>query len=799
MIKTNKKKRTVLRFILTTIKMIFILILVFSFATAGVVSGSLVGFIKNTSLLSEDDLKLKNFTSIVYDNKGSILTKLDAPINREWISINDIQDEIKYSFIAIEDKRFYEHQGVDFEGFMRALSKKIKNPDSNPEGASTITMQLVRNLTEEKDVTIQRKIKEQWRSIQLEKKLSDKDKILELYLNIIYLGNKSYGVKSAAMKYFNKDLTKTKLTLAESACLAGITQAPTYYNPLTEEGLKNNLEKQKVILQYMLNDGYITKTEYSEALNEKLVFDKGDINNIGSKQSYFVDAVINQVVDDCKELGMQEQFVRNSIYNNGWKIYTTMDSNIQNSMNKVFTNPEFFPFLNQVSASGEKYDIQAGMVIMDQHTGDVKALYGGYGPKTLSNVFNGATEIKRGPGSTFKPIAIYTPGLQTGVIAPCSVVDDLPIYLNPADSSEKYPTNFSKTYHGFTPLRKGVQWSYNVVAANVWRKLDKHKVFNILTSTGYEKEDLLKTDQKVMGTGAALGSVSTNPLQIAGAYTAISNNGVYIEPTLYTKVVKQDGTVLIDKKAGENKQVQKSIYNKGVAYCMTDILKTVVQSGTGSGLQITNTNGQMITTSGKTGTNEEKDRWFVGYTPYYLGSVWFGDKNYQDVPYLNTNPAGKIWHAVMMDAHKNSKPKDYVKPDNVIQKSVCSLSGKSQTSYCSSGTITDLFIKGISKNESCDVHVSGNGGSRIYREFLKYVLPQDMKYVIGPRGYSGNSDTSDKKTNAPNSTDTNNIKTPDPIIDTITPIIVEPTATPDQVIPSKTEIWTPIIDPPEEE
>lgn len=671
------------------VKTIFVIMLVLIFATIGIFGGSVLGVVKTTSLVTDDDLKLENFTSIVYDSKGSLVTKLTGDLNREWIDIKNVQPELQNAFIATEDRRFYKHSGVDYSGFFRAVVKKIKSPNVRAEGASTITMQLVKNLTNDKKDSLERKFKEQYRAIQLEKKL-DKPKILELYLNVIALGHNTSGVRAAALKYFNKDLTKTKLTLAECACLSGITQNPTEYDPLTKKGLANNLSKQKNTLKIMLEEKLIIQSEYDKAIAEKVKFIDGSSNKKGSSQSYFVDAVIEQVIADCEKAGMSRQLAEASIYNKGWKIYTTLDTNIQSAMDKAFINEKntrYFPTLGQTcplsgdngTAYGKKYDPQAAMVILDPKTGYVKGVYGARGVKTVDRSANFAVNTvssgtgTRNNGSSFKPISVYAPAIETGLINTNSVVNEKTVYMDPSRPGVPYPTNYNNGKpRGKTTIRDAIKYSSNITAAMIWDKLNKESVYKFLSKSGIAKPP----EESAYGVSVALGgTVHASPLQMAGAYSPFVNQGVYSEPILYTKVVKHDGTVLLDKTKGAAKQIKNNVYKPSTAYAMTNLLSSVVESGTAAGVvRISGANNEPIRSAGKTGTTEEeKDRWFVGFTPYYVGAVWFGDKNNYPMNVLNPSPADAIWNDVMNEVHKNLPAKQFERPSDYNPSSPASM------------------------------------------------------------------------------------------------------------------------------
>jgi penicillin-binding protein 1A len=525
-----------------------------------------------------------------------------------------------------------------------------------------------------------------------------KPKILDLYMNLIYMGGNYYGVEAASKAYFGKSVKD--LSLAQCASLAGITNMPGWYAPTSEENKKKNKKRQETILYEMKEAGDITEAEYQKAIKEDLKFvDKSKISTkASSSQSYFIDQVVSDVKKDLVATGMSPQAASKMIYNNGLKIYTTMDSDLQKAMDEVFTNEKYFPIVNK-----KLEHPQAAMVIIDPATGQVKALRGGYGQKTIDLSLNRATQIHRPPGSTFKPIAVYGPAVDQGQITAATIIDDIPTYLNGV-SKGRYPQNYDKgSYGGLTTIHNAIINSTNVVAAKTWVKL------GIDFSLKYLKRDGITLDKKNDRTvSIAMGGLysGVNTLDMAAAYVPFVNNGKYIQPSTYTKVEDKNGNVILEKKPKSN-----IVYdNEGTSYVMTNMLKDVLISGTakGYGLQ----NGKMPT-AGKTGTTgDNRDKWFVGYTPYYVGATWYGyDKN-DTLSSAEYSQALIIWKAVMEKAHANLQPKQFPEPKGTVKKAVCRYSGKSPSDLCSrdprgNAVIEELFVKGYEpkENDVCDVHV----------------------------------------------------------------------------------------------
>jgi penicillin-binding protein 1A len=683
--KPKKKSSSFKKFL----KISFITSIILFFAVIGILAGTLIGFIQTSDAVSPEDLALKGFTTNLFDFEGNLVTPLHGDKNREWVDINAVPDYLKNAFIAIEDKRFYQHPGIDVK---RTLSAGIGflQSSNTTHGGSTITQQVVKNLTNETERTIQRKLQEQWRAIELERHL-EKDQILEIYVNVIYLGNNAYGVQSASKLYFNKDVAN--LTLAESAVIAGITNLPGSYNPFTEQGRINSKTRQEIILYEMLNLEFIEKEDYETALLEELQYATKDSNsNLNTQvQSYFVDQVVTDVRKDLMAKGYSYDLASKMIYNNGLKIYTTMDKNLQGHMEAVFSNPENFPVMQQNLTS------KASMVILDVKTGQVRALYGGAGPKKISMGFNFATDLKKQPGSTMKPIAVYGPAIDMKKITAGTVFDDVPVYLDPQKPDKRYPTNYNKNqYRGLVSVREALKVSLNTIAAKIW-----------ITDSGFsrsalqylKKVDINRDNENYIST--ALGGLEdgVSPLQMAAAYVPFANKGLYIKPITYTKVEDSRGNVLL-----ENKPSPVFVYDDTTATIMTDILKDAVSpGGTGYPYGLIQ-NGQMPS-AGKTGTTSENfDKWFVGYTPYYVAATWYGyEKNTTLIP-AEYNKALSLWNDVMERVHKNLPSKPFDTPSGIVKKLVDKYSGKVPSPLSSqdprgNAVFEEIFARGTEPND----------------------------------------------------------------------------------------------------
>lgn len=721
--KKNKPRPPSVKFILTVLKILTIFVIAIGCAGVGIIGGAMYGFISTATPITPEDLNLSdNLTTIIYDRTGQHeIARLTGFDNTDRMLVFDrdgqIPQYLKDAFVAIEDERFYDHKGVDIKRTMAAALNLIW-PRGGTFGGSTITQQVVKNITGEKDVSLKRKIQEQWRAIQLERKY-EKWQILELYMNLIYMGNSCYGVQSASYKYFGKPVKD--LSLAEAASLAGITNSPADYDPFTEKGRENNKKRQELILGKMLELGFITQTEYDQAMKEELKFaDKNEVKIQTTKvRSYFVDQVIYDVLKDLEATGLDREFAKLKLYSGGLKIITTVDLEIQNAMDEVFMDAENFP-------GGIKQGLspQAAMVVINPHSGEVLAMYGGSGEKKADMVLNRATQTKRSPGSSFKPIAVYAPAIDQRIITAGTIVDDVPVYMDTQNKDRRYPENYPETiggktarhYRGLVSIRTAIARSINVVAAKIWRdQLGPDLSFEYLKKSGIE----MKGEGKYVSVSLGGLRYGVSPMQMAAAYAPFVHKGIYLEPITYSIVKDNEGNILLDKRKTANiKQKRNIVYDETTAFIMADLLKSVTASGgTASYVKLKSSTGKPIPTLGKTGTtNDDVDRWFLGATSDFVGSVWYGyDKQITvKLPSNSRNPAANIWMKVMQKIYdaKKLEAKDFSVPQGLVKKKVCAYSGKIATDLCAkdprgSAVREEYFIKGTEPKDSdiCDIHI----------------------------------------------------------------------------------------------
>ncbi|NLK68800.1 MAG: penicillin-binding protein 1A [Clostridiaceae bacterium] len=701
------------------VKLILIVSILVCFIAGGLGSGLIYGYIVTTPELSASDLQLTKFNTFIYDVDGNVLAELKRNENRVWIDFVDIPQNLINAYIAIEDKRFWEHTGVDFRRFISASYYSVKatlNNEENLQGGSTITQQMVKNLTGYKDITIKRKIQEMWQALKLEREGLSKEDILTRYLNTIPFGSTIYGIETAAQAYYGKDVRD--LSLAECASLAGITNWPTRYVPSSEENIENNIERTHTILGLMLEQGMISEMEFEQAMQQKINFvynPSAGKETKTSTQSYFVDEVVKSVIKDLSEQkGISTQTAEDMVYNSGLSIYTTLEPKVQNALDEVFTDDTFFPDVNEEAKRREEIP-QAAMVVIDPSTGAVRGLYGGYGEKKGS-VFNRATQMKRSPGSSIKPILVYAPGIETGRITAATIIDDVPQHMRLNDMSipEKereqiYPKNVEVKNFGLTTVRKGIEQSRNVVSSLTLRDHTTFKVgLNYLEKVGMPRWE----DEGIIS--IAMGGFTNlmSPLEMASAFTVFAYKGVYWNPYFYTSIEDVNGNVIL-----ENKPKGTKVYSEQTAFIMNDMLQDVISQGTAIGYAVKNKDGVLIPTAGKTGTSDKSiDKWLCGTTPYYTAATWYGYDNKQvpiSIVSAETNNAKIIWNTVMSKIHADLEPIPFYSsiPSKIVKRQVCMDSGKLATDICrqdprGSRVVEEYFIEGTEPDygDNCEVH-----------------------------------------------------------------------------------------------
>lgn len=707
-IKTKKHKR-----VWKNIKIAILVILFILIVLAGIAIGKIYGIFKEAKINIED-VVIKYENSVVKDMEGNTIAVLSGDENREYVSISEMSQYLPKAFVAIEDERFYEHKGVDIKRTGAATVKYVLSKigiGSANYGGSTITQQFLKVLTEENERTWQRKVKEIARAHYLEQQLS-KSQILEMYLNLIFLGGRSFGVEVASNYYFSK--SAKDLTLAESAFLAGINNSPNNYNPFsTEQSDKDKVKRRtKIVLDKMHelskedpeHKAAITEEEYKTAIAEienGLAFNKGTI--IQTIFSYHTDAAINQVKKELKEKhpDWTKEYLDYYVKSGGLTIYTTQRTDIQKIMEEEVKRDKYIEYSKyEFDEAGNPVTIQTAMVLIDHKTGYVLATVGGIGEKTTAFGLNRATQSYRQPGSSAKPLAVLCPGIDSGIITAGSVYDDIRY------TSGKYANfkNYGHGYKGLTTVRYAIATSQNIPMLKAISDVGTDRSAEFLKSVG-----IYPASEEQINITMALGSIEASPLQMAAAYASIANDGVYIEPTFYTKVVDSEGNIVL-----QAKQESRTVMSTATAYIVKEILTEVVRTGAGGYAGISG-----ISVGVKTGTSSnDTDRWFCGFTPYYTAATWYGyDNNIkkEQVRSVSINNAGKIWDGVMEQIHTGLPKARFsdTRPNNVTTATICKCSGKLATEVCKNDprgnqVYTEYFIKGTVPTEECTCHVEAD-------------------------------------------------------------------------------------------
>ena len=712
----------------------WILNILMTVALIGMITGTIVGgvfalWIKNyvdptvdTSLLTtSQDLTTRLYYMDFSENPLGVPVEIEdqrlhSTENRLWVAYTDLPQDLVDAFVAVEDHRFWKHKGVDWYATIGATFKWITGLDSR--GGSTITQQLVKNITQDDDVTIQRKVQEIFRALNLEKQKS-KEEIIELYLNTISFGQGTYGIRAAAQRYFNKDVDELNLT--ECASLAAIPKSPTYYNPYRNPE-NNETRRNTEVLKEMLEHGLITQAEYNVAVSRKLVLNMTYDEVTGTTtNSWFTDAVIEDAIAALQEeLNISYIAASTMLYTQGLSIYTTMDPFVQETLEDVFEDDSNFPRV----ASAIKPE--CSMVITDPKTGNILGLVGGRGDKTLSRGFNIATMAKRSPGSSIKPLTVYAPALDAGLITYGTIVDDTPFMFNEKTDTAgnvkytAYPANLPAVYKGLTTVNSAVERSVNTIAMKVLDMYGTQNAYNFSQRIGltsitdrYERVDgsvLSDIDYAPLALGAL--TVGVSPREMTQAYSFLANDGIYTEARTFTKILDKNGEILID-----NAPETEIVTSEQTASIMTKMLQNVVKNGTAKAVTLQ----KYVDVAGKTGTaTDDYDRWFCGYTPYYVGACWFGYTELRTIGNISTvSPATKIWDVVMTRLHqplieesqRTGEPLDtFDVASGVVTATYCVDSGKLVTDACrhdlrGSRIETGYFTMETAPTTACDIHV----------------------------------------------------------------------------------------------
>lgn len=752
-----------------------------------------------------------SYATKIYDKKGNLMSTLVTEgSNRERVSYEELPKDMINAFVAIEDERFWRHNGIDFRSILRAV-RGVVSDDSSAGGGSTITQQLLKNnvfgggLHEGKFEKYVRKIQEQYLALELEDqpgldKKEIKKSILTEYLNTINLGANTLGVKVAARRYFNKEVSE--LSLSESTVIAAITKNPSKLNPITHP--ENNAVRRKQVLHNMLSQGYIDESRYQEALNDPVYERIQNVNLVTQGEdkpySYYTDELTEQVVDALMErLGYKKEDATKLLYSGGLTIYANQDPDLQAIVDQEINNPENYDtakysiswrytlqhedgtivnfsekdiekylkegkgisfnglytskdqankrieeFKEKVTVDsdrilGETVDYvlepQASFVLMDPHTGEVLALTGGRGEKKQSKTLNRASNVLRQPGSTFKIITSFAPAIDLYGATLASTYYDSEYTLG----NKTFKNWYSGGYLGFQSIRDGIVYSLNIVAVRCLMETVKpERGYQYAESLGITS--LVKDDENpALALGGLTRGVSN--LELTQAFSAIANGGELEKAKFFSKIVDQDGKVLIDTTEDKPTQVMKAT----TAYLLTDAMKESMESNRAfaSDVRVSSTSTRAhfdgMSQAGKSGTtSNNRDIWFIGYTPYYIGGVWGGCDDNQVLKDAKTGEYNggtgfhkDIWRKIMTKIHEGKTDPGFSKPEDIVEAQVCRKSGKLPTSGCyqdyrGSAVITELFAKGTVPTEKCTYHTSW--GAMLVPENLRDLDTDDHYY-----------------------------------------------------------------------
>ena len=636
-----------------------------------------------------DDMFL-NERSVVVDTNGEVIATLGSEQRKMTVDFEDMPKNLVNAYVAIEDERFYSHHGIDIKRTGGAILSYITHFGNSSYGGSTITQQLVKNLTGDTSDSVTRKIKEWWKAFLLESYYS-KEEILELYLNVIYVGPNVYGVQTGAKYYFNKDVSE--LSLAECAFLAGLNHSPNSYNPFTDDDNTELIANRTLtVLQKMLELGYINEDEYNEAEKEVdsgLNFKNGKIETENSIYSYHTDALISEIIENIsEEKNISEEFAQNYLYLGGLTIHSTQDSEMQEEMEQEFLKRQYL----LESSDGESTS-QAAMVIIDHRNGEVLACVGGLGEKEYFRGLNRATQSRRQTGSAIKPLAVLVPGINEKIFTASTIYNDEKTTFK----DDYTPGNNDGSYLGEITVRRTLESSQNIPFVEMMEEITPRKAISYLEEMGITS--LTEEDENLW---LALGGLynGITPLEMAAAYATIANDGEYIEPTFYTSITNREGRTIL-----RVEQETREVFSPQVAYVVKKLLTQPVEGSHGTATYCSISG---IEVAAKTGTTDDNfDKWLCGFTPYYTAVTWFGFDQNETISYNNQNPAGIIWANVMRRVHNGVQNMSFVKPGSIDTETICADTGMLARTECAN-TYEEYYLQGTAP-ELCTKH----SGSRV--------------------------------------------------------------------------------------
>lgn len=642
---------------------------------------------------------------------------LQGEVDQTYVPIDQMPDNMINAVIAIEDKRFMTHSGVDWRRTAGA-GLTFFTGSGDGYGGSSITQQLIKNVTGNDEYSIQRKIQEIFWALDLETKM-DKEEIIELYLNIVNFGNGSNGVQAAAYNYFSKDVSE--LTLIECAAIACITKNPSRFNPIIYP--EYNAERRNIVLYEMYDQGLITYREFEEAYQKELVLNlpgsseekDESSSDLSGVNSWYADMVIEDVINDLmEEYDYSEKMAAILVYNGGLNIYSLVDPEIQTILEESFMDESIFP------ETGSGIKPQCSAIVIDPYTGDVLGVVGARGEKTGNRLLNFATQSKRPPGSAIKPLSVYSPAFEQGLLTWSTVLEDTPYQIL---DNKGWPKNSTNTYRGLINVAYALKVSTNTVAVKMLERVGLQTAFDFCYDT-LNMKSMIEYGEFSDGTGytdKGLASLALGQLnygvtvrEITAAYSMFVNSGIYSNPNSYLKVTDSSGNVIL-----ENGYEGTVAISEETASIMNKLLEAVPRTG-GTAASITFDSNYDIDVAGKTGSaGDYFDRWFIGYTPYYLCGVWYGYEYPKHIDNISTNPCVKVWDTIMGKVHdtkvianmqEGDKYLEFNMSNNLVQCTFCKDSGLLMSEACShdprgSRAETGWFVKGTEPTEYCETHI----------------------------------------------------------------------------------------------
>ena len=699
-----------------------------------------------------------NENSIVVDADGEKIATLGVEQKKLTVDFEDIPTNLIDAYVSIEDERFYSHHGVDIKRTGAAILNYLVHFGNSSFGGSTITQQLVKNLTGDASDSILRKVKEWWKAFLLESYFSKED-ILEMYLNVIYVGPNVYGVQTGAKYYFDKDVSD--LSLAECAYLAGINNSPNSYNPFGDNDNDELIaSRTNTVLDKMLELGKIDEEEYNEAVkevNNGLNFEQGEIKTGNPIYSYHTDALISEVISDIAEdKNISEEFATNYLYLSGLTIHSTQDSEIQDIVENEFLKNQY-----KLKSSDGETTAQAAMVIMNHQTGEVLACTGGLGEKETFRGLNRATQSQRQTGSSIKPLAVLVPGIDKKIFTGATIYDD-----EEKTFEDGYAPGNNAGYLGEITVRRALESSQNIPFVEMMEEVTPNRAISYLEKMGISS--LTEGDASL---ALALGGLENGitPLEMAGAYGTIANDGKYIEPIFYTTITDNGGKVVL-----KCNQQTRQVFSEQVAYVVKELLKEPVEGSHGTATYCSISG---IDVAAKTGTTDENyDKWLCGFTPYYTAVTWFGFDQNESIYYYNQNPAGIIWANVMRNVHNGLNSAKFNQPNRISVQYICADTGMVAKTGCTDtyveyflwGTVPDECTKHSGSKLTVNREESDNDSSQVYvdRDEDLELNPDDEEENIIP-GENEIEEEPEENIVQNTEVDTNNLIEENPIVNEI--------------------------------